>query len=166
MDLNVSISRKPTGDSCKFTDLFVGFDKVGAVRSLFKGRTKEVLEGTTIHLVRTQGYLRVDNDTGDIIICRPYLKSGDERHIYLDLIHELTHVRQHHEGKELYDRTYPYVDRPTEIEAYAVAVEEARRIGLTEEEIEEYLRVDWVSAGDFKRMLRTLGVPARRGRTA
>ena len=159
MDLKVKINRDATESSCKFTDLFEGFDKVRAVRSLFGKKSKEVLESTTIRLVKSDGYLRVDNDNGDIIICAPYLKAGDEKHFYLDLIHELCHVRQHMEGKELYDRTYPYVDRPTEVEAYTLAVEEARRIGMDEAEIEEYLKVEWVSQRDFKRMLKTLGVP-------
>ena len=159
MDLGVEIRRDVNRRSCKFTDIFEGFDEVGAVRGLFGRKSKEVLEATKVRLVKSEGYLRVDNDTGDIIICSPYPKTGDERHIYLDLIHELCHVRQHHEGKELYDRTYPYVDRPTEVEAYAVAVKEARRIGMSEKEIEEYLLVEWVSAVDFRRMLSNLGVP-------
>lgn len=161
MDLRVTIRRDADGESCNFTELFEGFEKVRAVKSLFGEKSKEVLASTKVNLVKTKGYLRVDNDTGDIIICEPYLKTGPERELYLDLIHELCHVRQHHEGKELYDRTFPYVDRPTEIEAYAVAVKEARRIGMTEREIEEYLKVDWVTPDDFKRMLKTLGVPKR-----
>ena len=158
LDLHVSIKREHPNDTCMFVDLFTGFDKVGAVRKQFGRKSLGVLRKTKVHLVNTQGYLRVDNDTGDIIICRPYLRNGDEMHFYLDLIHELTHVKQHLEGKELYDRTYAYVDRPTEIEAYAVAVDEARRIGMSEEEIVEYLKVEWVSKSDFRRMLKTLGV--------
>jgi hypothetical protein len=52
------------------------------------------------------------------------------------------------------------VDRPTEIEAYRVAVDEARRIGLTEAEVVDYLKVEWVSEEDFHRFLVTLGVTA------
>lgn len=158
MELKVGIKRDHTGDSCRFTDLFEGFENVGAVRNLFGSRSRAILENTNIRLVQTKGYLRVDNDTGDIIVCAPYLKTSDERHFYLDLIHELVHVRQHHEGKELYDKKYGYVDRPTEIEAYELAVGEARRIGMSEEEIVDYLRVEWVSDEDFRRMLKTLGV--------
>ena len=164
MELKVEIRRDVGSRSCQFTDIFEGFDKVGAVRSLFGRRSMKVLQTTRVRLVKSDGYLRVDNDTGDIIICSPYLKTGEERHIYLDLIHELCHVKQHHEGKELYDRTYPYVDRPTEVEAYALAVKEARRIGMSEKEIAEYLLVEWVSALDFRRMLRNLGVKDSKGR--
>lgn len=164
VDLGVEINRNPSRDSCRFTDLFGGFDKVGAVRRIFGSRSKEALESTTIHLVQRRGYLRVDNDTGDIIVCEPYLKTADVRHFYLDLIHELVHVRQHQEGKELYDERYSYVDRPTEIEAYSLAVVEARRIGMTEEEIVEYLNVEWVNSDDFQRLLKAVGVASKTNR--
>ena len=158
MDLKVSFRRDASGDSHCFSDIFAGFDKVEAVTKLFGKRSGEVLGATKIRLVKTKGYLRVDNDTGDIIVCQPYLKTADERHFYLDLIHELVHVRQFHEGKDLYNKQYAYVDRPTEIEAYAVAVDEARRIGMSEHEIIDYLKVDWVSDADFQRMLKALKV--------
>ena len=64
------------------------------------------------------GYLRVDDETGNIVVSGEYLRTGDERYLYLDVVHELVHVRQFIEGKELFDRRYSYVDRPTEIEAY------------------------------------------------
>jgi hypothetical protein len=62
-------------------------------------------------------------------------------------------VRQFREGKELYDRRYPYFERPTEIEAYQVAVEEARRIGMGREEIVEYLKVEWVTPEEFAKFV-------------
>jgi hypothetical protein len=67
-------------------------------------------------------------------------------------------LRQFHEGKELFDEKYDYVDRPTEIEAYRVTLKEARRIGYKGQELVEYLKVDWVSDADFKRFLGLLGV--------
>ncbi len=88
-----------------------------------------------------------------MIINPEYLKTGQERHLYLDVIHELTHVRQFREGKELYDRRFPYFERPTEIEAYRVAVEEARRMGMDKEEIIDYLRVEWVTEEEFMRFV-------------
>jgi hypothetical protein len=69
------------------------------------------------------------------------------------------------EGKELWDRRYKYVDRPTEIEAYEVAVAEAHRIGLDDDQIAEYLKVEWVSADDFRRFLKTLDVRTRSTKT-
>ena len=74
------------------------------------------------------------------------------------MLHELTHVKQFREGKELYDRSYAYFERPTEIEAYQVAVEEARRIGMDEKEIAEYLRVEWVTEQEFMRFVSKMRV--------
>jgi hypothetical protein len=163
LSLGIWINRNPQGESFRFAELFTGFDDVEAVRGIFGQACSQVLGSTKVHLIEKDGYLRVDNDTGDILICAPYLRTADERHFYLDLIHELVHVRQHQDGKELYDRKYSYVDRPTEIEAYTVAVSEARRIGMNEGEIAEYLKVEWVSDEDFKRMLNTLGVQRPHG---
>ena len=162
MDLKVTIIRRASGDPCLFPDLFQGFEKVAAVKRIFGAKTKQTLKSVRILFSTRKGYLRVDNDTGDIIISSPYLQTADEREFYLDLIHELVHVRQFKQGKDLFDKKYSYVDRPTEIEAYTVAVEEARRIGMTEREILNYLKVEWVNDEDFKRLLRALGVsPAK-----
>ncbi len=103
-------------------------------------------------------YMRVAADDGRIMVALAYLQTGPERELYLDLVHELTHVRQFHEGAVLYDRSVPYVDRPTEIEAYEVAVAEARRIGYTEAEIHTYLDVHWVTEEERARLARRLGV--------
>src|SRR2546425_11669550 len=158
MELEVTIIRRASGDSCLFPELFQGFEKVAAVKRIFGAKTKQTLKSVRILFSTRKGYLRVDNDTGDIIISSPYLQTADERDFYLDLIHELVHVRQFNQGKDLFDEKYSYVDRPTEIEAYSVAVEEARRIGRTEREIIDYLKEECVSDEDFKRLLRALGV--------
>ena len=77
----------------------------------------------------------VDGADGHLVISKGYLNTGNKTDIYLDLIHELCHVKQFMDGKELFDPRYEYVDRPTEIEAYRYSVQEARRIGLPEERI-------------------------------
>jgi hypothetical protein len=86
------------------------------------------------------------------------LSSGDKVDIYLDVIHELCHIKQFMEGKELFDNRYDYVDRPTEVEAYRYTVQEARRLGLTEERICRYLRTEWMSEDDFKRLAKAVNV--------
>ena len=78
--------------------------------------------------------------------------------LYLDIIHELCHVKQHLQGRNLYDRSKAYVDRETEIEAYQVTIQEARRIGLNEDHIANYLRVGWITSEEHKRLVRRLGV--------
>jgi hypothetical protein len=77
---------------------------------------------------------------------------------YLDIVHELVHVRQYREGKPLFDESYEYHDRPTELEAYKHAVKEARRLGMSDQEIFEYLKVDWMSEDEVRSLSRNLGV--------
>jgi len=95
---------------------------------------------------------------GTIIISADYLTNGDLKDIYLDVIHELVHVKQFREGLRLFDRRYEYTERVTEIEAYRYAVEEARNIGMTEAEIFEYLKTEWISDENHKRLAETLKV--------
>jgi len=131
---------------------------VAAVRAIFGEPTPSILSKTKVVLASRQGYMHVDGETGDLWVSKPYLEVADERYLYLDVIHELVHVRQFQEGKELFDRRYEYVDRPTEIEAYRATLKEARRIGYKGKALVEYLRVDWVSEADFMRFLDLLGV--------
>jgi N-acetylglutamate synthase-like GNAT family acetyltransferase len=150
----VRINRDTAAGTTKpFAEIFSGFEMVESVRRLFGTDTDEVISNLKVSLDSPRGYLRVDGETGNIIINPEYLRTGHERHLYLDVIHELTHVRQFREGKELYDRRYEYFERPTEIEAYRVAVDEARRIGMDSEEIVEYLRVEWVTEEEFERFI-------------
>lgn len=157
--LGVKIDRSAAPGTTKpFAEVFSGFEAVKAVRRLFGPDTDEVLSKLKVHLNSPRGYLRVDGGTGNVIINPEYLKTGHERHLYLDVIHELAHVKQFREGRELYDRSFAYFERPTEIEAYRVAVEEARRIGMDDEEIVDYLRVEWVTEEEFMRFVSLMGV--------
>jgi len=110
-------------------------------------------------------YMHVNDEDGSLVVGLKYLRDADERYLYLDIIHELIHVRQYFEGRELFDDEYNYADRPTEIEAYQYTVEEGRRLGMTDEEIARYLYVEWITGKEFARMLETLGVTPSRGRS-
>jgi len=100
----------------------------------------------------------IDSSNGHLVVSARYLNSGDKVDIYLDVIHERCHVRQLMEGKELFDNRYSYVERPTEVEAYCYTVQEAKRIGLSDERICEYLRTKWMSDSDFKRLAKAVNV--------
>ena len=141
-----------------FAVYFKDFDKVEAVRIIFGEKTGEVLQNLKVDLSWFGGYMFVDSASGHLVVSARYLHSGDKLDIYLDIIHELCHVRQLREGKELFDPRYSYVERPTEIEAYRYTVQEARRLGLSDERICEYLRTEWMSDEDLKVLAKAVNV--------
>lgn len=146
----------------KLGEIFSGLEKVEPLQRFIQdnGRLKYVLEETNVTLTEEPEYMYVNDQDGSLIIGLDYLRSGDLRYIYLDIIHELVHIRQYLDGKELFDRTYSYVDRPTEIEAYECCIEEGRRIGMNELTLADYLQVEWISRSEHRRLLKTLGVQA------
>lgn len=141
-----------------FLEYFKDFDKVEAVKGIFGEKTTEVLTHLRVEFSWLNGYMYVDGGDGHLVISKSYLKNGNKTDIYLDLIHELCHVKQFMEGKELFDPRYEYVDRPTEIEAYRYTVQEARRIGMPEDRISCYLRTEWMNDKDFKRLSKSVDV--------
>jgi hypothetical protein len=141
-----------------FNDYFIGFDKNAAVRGIFGDKTEEVLRNLKVEFMGLFGYMGVDNTDGHLLVNARYLENGDKIDIYLDVIHELCHVKQYMNGEELFDSNYEYVDRPTEIEAYRYTVKEARRLGLSDERICQYLKTEWMSDEDFKKLAKHLGV--------
>ena len=147
-----------------FTDYFKGFEKVEVVKQLFGERTDEVLRNLKVEFTSIGGYMGVSNLDGHLTVNTRYLNNGDRVDIYLDVIHELVHVKQFMEGKELFDRHYGYSERPTEIEAYRLAVEEARRLGLSDERICQYLKTEWMSDDDLKRLAKALNVACTQAR--
>jgi hypothetical protein len=141
-----------------FTDCFRDFEKVEAVRKIFGEKTEEVLRNLKVDLKWFGGYMFVDSSNGHLVVNLRYLNRGDKVDIYLDIIHELCHVRQFMEGKDLFDPRYSYVERPTEIEAYRYAVQEARRLGLSDKRICEYLKTEWISDNDLKILAKAVNV--------
>jgi len=140
-----------------FTDCFKGFEKVEAVKGIFGEKTEEVLRNLKVEFIWF-GYMGVDDTDGHLMVNERYLNTGDKTDIYLDVVHELCHVKQHLDGKELFDSQYDYVDRPTEIEAYRYTVKEAKRLGLNGERILKYLKTEWMSGEDLKRLVKNLNI--------
>lgn len=148
----------PAGTTYRFSDLFKGLEKTEAVRKIFGEETEAILQNLNVRFTWIGGYMWINPRGRSLVISSRYLKEGDKTDIYLDLIHELVHVKQLMEGKELFDVEYDYADRPTEIEAYRHAVEEARRLGLNDEQICEYLKTEWMTHEDLKRLALALNV--------
>jgi hypothetical protein len=142
-----------------FTDFFKGFEKIPAVRSIFGGNTEKVLGSLKVEFFSSKfGYMGVSDEDGHLIVSAYYLREGETVSKYLDIIHELVHVRQFSEGKPLFDENYEYHSRPTELEAYRLAVGEGRRLGMSDRELFEYLKVDWMSEEEVRKLAKNLGV--------
>lgn len=146
------------GSKRNFIDYFKDFDKVEAVKGIFGDKTEEVLKNLKVEFIGLFGYMGVDNTDGHLLVNARYLETGNKTHIYLDVVHELVHVKQYMEGRDLFDGRYSYVDRPTEIEAYRYTVKEAKRLGLSDEEILLYLKTEWMSNNDLKALAGYVGV--------
>jgi len=156
--LKVKIPRDVPIKMYSFADYFKGFENVEAVRKIFGDKTETVLQTLKVEFAGTRSYMGVSPIDGHILMSARYLKSGDTIDIYLDIIHELVHVRQFMEGKELFDDHYSYVERPTEVEAYRIAVDEAKNLGLSEERICDYLRTEWMTDDDIKQLAKAINV--------
>jgi len=156
--LKVKIPREVPVATYPFADYFKGFERIKAVRKIFGDKTENVLQTIRVEFAGMRSYMGVSNVDGHILMSARYLKQGDIIDIYLDIIHELVHVRQFMEGKELFDDNFSYVQRPTEIEAYRHAVEEARNLGLSEDRICEYLKTEWMSDDEFKQLAEAVDV--------
>ncbi len=152
----------------RFLDHFKGFEDVDAVRGIFGPRTKTVLSALKVEFFSSKwGYMGVSDEDGHLVVSTHYLRTGNRRDIYLDVVHELVHVRQFREGRQLFPEGFNYPDAPTEIEAYKVCIAEGRRLGMTDRELFKYLKVEWMDAGELRRLARNVGVkapPKPRGR--
>lgn len=144
--------------TCLLTDYFGGLEKIEAVRQIFGERTEDVLRNVRVEFTWMRGYMRVSDVDGHLIVSSYYMNNGDRVDVYLDLIHELVHVKQFMEGRELFDSDYSYAERPTEVQAYQHAVEEARRLGLSDERICQYLKTEWMGDESLRKLARVLNV--------
>src|SRR5207247_8230558 len=143
----------------QFLDQFEGFEDLPAVRAIFGSKTKTALRSLRVEFFSSKwGYMGVSDEDGHLVVSTHYLRTGKRRDIYLDVIHELVHVRQFREGKELFPEGFNYPDAPTEIEAYKVCIAEGRRLGMTDRDLFKYLKVEWMDQGELRRRVRIVGV--------
>lgn len=144
----------------RLIDVFSGLEEAESLGTCV-GNAKllaRILRETEVTLSPEDGYMYVNDGDGSLVVGLEYLRKADVHYLYLDIIHELVHIKQYLEGKELFDNRYSYVDRPTEVEAYQCCVEESRKLGMTDDALAEYLYVEWITRKDHARLLKTLGV--------
>jgi hypothetical protein len=148
----------------KLSEVFSGLDSSSALIKVFGSKTQmtKIMKHLKLRVERHDSGLWLDRDTGTICIGSKHLTTAKNDFLYLDVIHVLVHVRQFLEGKELYDQAFEYVDRPTELEAYRATVAEARRVGMEEDEILKYLRLDAADDSELGKLMEKIGVKVRR----
>jgi len=166
-DLGVRIERKAPTKLYAFSRFFRGFESVPTVRALFGRQTARVLGSLKVEFFSARfGYMGTSDVDGHLLISTHHLSDSDFRTVYLDIVHELCHVRQFRKGQPLFYPKLSYVDAPSEIEAYRRTVEEGRRIGMTNRQLVDYLKVEWISPAEHRRLARRCGLGGRGSRAA
>jgi hypothetical protein len=149
--LSIKLNRNiPPQTLHPFKDYFKGFEKVEAVRKVFGNKTDSVLQNLKVGFVSNRRmYMGIRDEDGNISVGTYHLKHSDLIILYLDIVHELFHVKQFMENRKYFrkehmkfmrDRSLYYAS-PIEIPAYKHTVREAERLGMTYEEIVEYLKM-------------------------
>ena len=176
----VQIARELHAGRYPLLTVFPGLDRTAAFGK-YPGSAKDreaLAHGTFVQIVPRQGewmYVaphRVPKNAprqwkpvthpGDcIVVARGHMRQSPAMVLYLDILHELLHVVQRKAGRELWDETFDYVDRPTEVEAYRFSVREARRRKVSDAFLREYLKVMWVPPKAHLRLLKNVGVRAK-----
>jgi hypothetical protein len=155
---SIRILREPSSPVCSFISYFKGFERVKIVGRIFGEEAEEVLCSLVVEFTEETRYMKVSDTDGRLLVNPTYLENGDMVDLYLDVIHELVHVRQFMNGRSLYEKNQSYVERETEIEAYQIAVMEARVLGLSDGEIRGYLESELLNSEELARLAEVLDV--------
>jgi hypothetical protein len=172
--LAVKINRKTPPPALQpFTDYFQGFEKVGAVRKVFGDETEAVLARLKIGFISNRRmYMGIRDADGNIAVGTYHLRHSTTRILYLDIVHELFHIKQWMGDKEWFTREHErfmgdfslYYASPLEVPAYKHTVREAERLGMTRKEIAEYLKMMPVSQRIWNRFLKEMAIDPNAGK--
>ena len=162
---SVCIDRRLEPGEYRLTEVFANIRTYGILSAIFADSEEidRVIADIKVFVVDQPYEMYVNNDDASITIGLTHLRRASDEFLYLDIIHELCHVKQHLQGRNLYDKSKAYVDRETEIDAYRITVQEARRIGLNDDAIVNYLHVSWITPEEHKRLARSLDVGGGEG---
>jgi len=165
-ELPISINRNaPPLELSPFTDYFKGFEKVQAVRSVFGEETDEVLRNLKVGFISLRFmYMGIRDEDGSIGVGTYHLEHSDLRTLYLDIVHELFHIKQWQKDRKYFEDEHRkfmedwslYYASPIEVPAYKHTVREAERIGMPREEIVEHLKMGPVPSKVFARFLKKM----------
>jgi len=165
LTLKVFKAKRNTGlGEYKFTQIFIGVENSPTLLRLFGSQSSmlKIVHHLKLRIVDSDWGIWLDHNTGAVCVGSKYLTSARINCLYLDVIHVLVHVKQFLDGRDLFDQTFEYVDRPTEVEAYRYTIDEAKRLQMSEDEILRYLRVDAVDDTELGKLIEKIGVRPRR----
>jgi len=165
-ELPIEINREtPPPDLYPFRDYFKGFEKVQAVRNVFGEETDAILGKLKVSFVSLKFmYMGIRDEDGNISVGTYHLQHSNLRTLYLDVIHELFHIKQWQEDRIHFTEEHQkflgnfslYYSSPIEVPAYKYTVREAQRIGMPKVEIAEYLKLGPVTPMVFRKFLRAM----------
>ena len=153
-----------------FTDYFKGFEKVAAVRKVFGDETEAVLARLKIGFISNRRmYMGIRDDDGNVAVGTYHLRHSTNRVLYLDIVHELFHIKQWMRDKEWFTEEHEkfmgnfelYYSSPLEVPAYAHTVREAERLGMSRKEIAEYLKMMPVPQKVWNRFIKEMAIKPR-----
>jgi hypothetical protein len=176
------ISRKLPAGRHPLLAAFPGLDKLAAAKRLEPDpkKRKKLFEQSCVEVVKGDVWMYVapfeispamrrrlrrrwnpvvSAGSDCIVIGIEHLRESPAMTLFMDIFHELCHVRQRQSGAELFNRKVSYVRRWTEVEAYRFVVLEARRLGVSDEFLRDYLKVEWISDQEHQELLTRLDVP-------
>ncbi len=151
-----TVSRNVGVGRYKITEVVGGLETSVALNTLYGHQLMEVLKTTWIDVVSKPWQIWVDRDTRRITVNQDYLAETETETLYLDFIHELVHLWQLSVGADVFDRSVSYVDSPTEIEAYRYTLEDAKRLGFSQRDLVEYLKVRWITDDEHRRLVKAV----------
>mgnify|MGYP006270084645 CR=1 FL=1 len=89
------VNRTVSHGELPLSRIFMGLEDSEVIQSLFGGkdRATETLRNLRVKLDNSAEYMYVNDADGSIIVSGEYLRSASEKLLYLDIIHELVHVK-------------------------------------------------------------------------
>src|SRR5438046_9210289 len=101
----VQANRKLKAGKHAILDVFPGLDKSVAFRAIFPdGLREEVLRDCRIDVVPEDMYMYIDDEAGNVVAGLGYLKTGEGKTGYLEVLLEPTTTRQWPPAKEPWRR--------------------------------------------------------------
>ena len=166
LELPIEIIRNaPPPAQFPFTTFFKGFEGVQAVRSVFGDDTDAVLGNLKVGFISLKFmYMGIRDEDGSISVGTYHLRHSGLRTLYLDIVHELFHIKQWRDDREYFGKEHRkfmgdwsrYYSSPIEVPAYKHTVREAERIRMSRKEIVEHLKMGPTPPKAFARFLKEM----------